>query len=138
MKTIAALILALTALPAHALYKCEVNGRIEYQETPCAQGKPKPVYIDPMTPTGEDTAYARRRAEMDMARQGIRREADVDGQLRGAARMETRSARRSSVRCDQLRRSAQMATNKSAAKPEDEYLANRAIDLRQNYEVECR
>lgn len=27
---------------------------------------------------------------------------------------------------------------KPGAKPEDEYLANRAINLRQNYEVECR
>lgn len=139
LQPLALALLVAAASPTHALNRCEISGKIEYRDLPCPPvGKATEVRVDAMRPSEEDAAYARRRTDLDISRTRTYSPVNVDQQLRRGAKIDTKSVRRDAVRCDQALRRVQLAQDRARARPEDTSLANHALNLRQNYELDCR
>lgn len=49
----------ITSLPAHAIYKCDADGKTSYSDSPCVGGQPMPT---PIAPDGRDAYLASERA----------------------------------------------------------------------------
>jgi hypothetical protein len=134
---IIALSLLCAAGSSHALYRCDINGKIEYRDMPCPAGRATELRVDPMNPTQQDQAYARLKTESDIRRYGVRKTQDVDTPLRERARFEEKRAQRNSVRCDQMRRSVELAAQSAGRNPSP-HAANNLINMRQDYDLACR
>lgn len=102
-RLLAASLLALCALPACAqMYKCTVNGKPSYQETPCATGPVTKIKIDaaPEPDPGSDEVRERQR-ELAERLSGERADRDAADRQQHAYAQQIAAARKH--RCDRSR-----------------------------------
>lgn len=88
---------------AQTIYKCQLNGRIQYSDVPCWQGYEVKRMAPDGGPTAEDRARARMRLDADLARQR-----DLDAASR-QAQEDAVAARRLAPDQDERARSSEVA-----------------------------
>lgn len=138
-----ALCACLLSTSSHALYRCEIDGKVEYRDLPCPAGKAAEVRVDPMRPTDGDARAARARAEQDRATlRDMDRRLEADRRAaardRQAAALDAEQAKRQRVRCEQMARDLQWTAKTAAKYRGDEWWQNRVRARQENYHLDCR
>lgn len=127
--------LLVAALPAHAVYRCEVDGKIVYGDAPCPGGQPVKIEAAP------EIDEARRRAEREKKQlEEIERNAAREAK---AKRKEQRRAERVQAaqerRCEKLEKRvewAQEEARRATGKTVDK-ARRKAERVETQYETEC-
>ncbi|MES2128029.1 MAG: DUF4124 domain-containing protein [Pseudomonadota bacterium] len=102
-RPLAALLLALAALPASAqMYKCTVNGKPSYQETPCATGPVQKLKLD-AAPEPDPNADEQRERQRDLAERLSGERAERDAAERQERAYARQAATERKHRCDRSR-----------------------------------
>lgn len=127
------------SLHAHALYKCEAQGKVSYADTPCAGGKP--LNLDEQPAASADAAeaaqrHARNKSELKRL-EDTRRKRDAQDEkeqlrLARANRAKTKKCATLAQRQKWAQEDAAQASGKSAGKATVK--ARRAAET---FELEC-
>jgi Domain of unknown function (DUF4124) len=141
---VAALMLAFPAWGQ--IYRCNVGGRVVYQDSPCRGGAN--VDLSNATPPDQlDQVRAERQALTEKLRaEQLRRRDDAEYQAMMRRQQQRAEAERSAVdlqqhkeaRCRQRARDVEWVRRTAARYPGSPWWQNRAKDFREDYELDCR
>jgi hypothetical protein len=135
--------LLLATPPSHAIQRCESDGKVEYRDAPCPQGKATEVQVDPMNPTSTDAERARMRAHRDkdqveaLERQAKAERAARERAMNRGARADAEAKRRAS-RCKQMARSLALTTQTAAKHGDDPAWRNKVRKRQEEFDLTCR
>ena len=132
------------SLPALAINKCELNGKISYSEAPCPAGKAT-VLASPPAPDESDVAQAKARAAKD-ARALQKIEVEKTKQEKAELAANKAAARNAAKQAQQQKKCEQLAQKKrwadeDAAKAEQKNQSkarNKASRIAEQMALECK
>ena len=134
-RPLVSMFLLLLALPAHAIYRCEIDGHTIYSDAPCPGGRPVDIKLGPPSEDARERA-TREKEELAQIEKKASRQAQVDAKVQRRRERENAALQK---RCEKLASRATWAAE-DARRTSDrsaEKATRKAERAAEQYRAEC-